>query len=80
MPIARSRGKTSYSFAGVLFGLLFLLLGYRGLNLPAKDQSTLNTAIAFVLLALGIVVLAVSGIYFRRRAKRLGILDAMNKD
>ena len=81
MPVAHpSRGKMSAPFAGICFGLLFLLFSYLGFRAPAKDQSTVNTVLTSLFLGIGILVLVVSGIYFRRRAKRLGILDAMNKD
>jgi hypothetical protein len=67
----------SYSFAGILFGLFSLILGYAEFSYQLKNPGTLALAASFAFLGLGVLLLVVSGVYLRRRAKRLGILDAM---
>jgi hypothetical protein len=62
-----------------MFGVLFLIISLRGFTVPHNVQGTLTTALSFGFLAAGIVVIAISAIYYRRLAKRVGVLDALNQ-
>lgn len=69
----------SYSFAGLLISIIFILYFLASLRTaPLKTPSDL--AITLGGLAVLVALLAISGIAFRRRVKRLGVLGAMNSD
>jgi len=65
---------------GLAFGLLSLLLSYNAFTVKPANRGTASLAFGFGLLALGILLLGVSGFYFRRRAKRQGVLGAIGRD
>lgn len=78
MPRTASKGGImSYSFAGLLISVIFILYILASLRtIPLKTTS--DFAITLGGLAVLVVLLVASAIAFRRRVRLLGVLGAMN--
>ena len=69
----------SYSFAGLLVSVIFILYILASLR-TTPLKTTTDFAITFGGLGVLVVFLVISAIAFSRRVKRLGVLGAMNSD